>query len=53
MNMKKIVIFIFGIMIFGCSSLKNTQVSKKQTAGKHILPPDVPSNKYSKTRQGG
>ena len=49
--MKKIVALLFVISIFGCSSLKNTQVSSNDEDNKVILPPDVPSNKYSKTRQ--
>ncbi len=51
--MKKMIAVIFVFSILGCTSLKNTQLSSKGKSEKHILPPDVPSNKYSKTRQGG
>lgn len=51
--MKKIVALVFVFSIFGCSSLKNTQKVTKSEDGKHILPPNTASNKYSKIRQGG
>ena len=53
-NMKKIVVLFFVLSIFGCSSLRNTQkVAVSEEKGKHILPPNTASNKYSKIRQGG
>lgn len=53
-NMKKLVALIFVFAIFGCSSLKNTQqTTSSEDKGKHILPPNTASNKYSKIRQGG
>ncbi len=51
--MKKIVAFLFVISILGCSSMKNNVNMAKYEEGKHILPPNTASNKYSKTRQGG
>ncbi|WP_222982974.1 hypothetical protein [Flagellimonas meishanensis] len=51
--MKKIVALLFVISIFGCSSIKNTQNVAQNKDGKHILPPNTASNKYSKIRQGG
>ncbi|WP_435624292.1 hypothetical protein [Flagellimonas sp.] len=52
--MKKIVALFFVFSIFGCSSLRNTQkVAVSEEKGKHILPPNTASNKYSKIRQGG
>ncbi|MEM9077285.1 MAG: hypothetical protein AAGC43_09600 [Bacteroidota bacterium] len=52
--MKKLVALIFVFAIFGCSSLKNTQqTTSSEDKGKHILPPNTASNKYSKIRQGG
>ena len=51
--MKKLALLFLSIFIFGCSSSKNVAYSSKGKSNKQILPPDVPSNKYSKTRQGG
>ncbi|NAY91378.1 hypothetical protein GTQ34_05550 [Muricauda sp. JGD-17] len=51
--MKKIAIFLLIFSIFGCTSMKNTQNVAQSEDGKHILPPNTASNKYSKTRQGG
>ncbi len=51
--MKKIATLLLIFLIFGCSSLRNTQNTANSKDGKHILPPNTASNKYSKIRQGG
>ncbi|WP_343486650.1 hypothetical protein [Allomuricauda sp. d1] len=51
--MKAILLIILGCCFIGCGSMKSSQNVSNNDGKKHILPPDTPSNKYSKTRQGG
>lgn len=51
--MKKIVGTLVIVSVLGCSSLQTNAPNKKSTDGKHFLPPNTASNKYSKIRQGG
>ena len=49
--MKSIVIIFLCILFTGCGSVKTTKNTTSNDPNKLVLQPNVPSNKYSKTRQ--
>ncbi|GMN10321.1 hypothetical protein MTsPCn9_12640 [Croceitalea sp. MTPC9] len=49
--MKPLALLLSCILLASCGSTKSTVNTAKSEENKLILPPDVPSNKYSKTRQ--
>lgn len=49
--MKSLVLFFLCILLYGCGSIKPTKNTTSNDPNKLVLQPDVPSNKYSKTRQ--
>ncbi|MFD2588887.1 hypothetical protein ACFSQJ_18320 [Croceitalea marina] len=51
--MKFLTLLCCCILLTGCVSTKSSVTTTAKDENKLVLPPDVPSNKYSKTRQGG
>lgn len=51
--MKSLILIFLCILLTGCGSIKSTKNTTSNDPNQVILPPDVPSNKYSKTRQKG
>jgi uncharacterized protein YceK len=49
--MKALLLVFFCVLLAGCGSVKSTTNATSTDDNKLILPPDTPSNKYSKTRQ--